>query len=250
MTKVVRKTYCFRDKEVIEVEEYTDANYGAPGTSRVKRQKPTPEQMAKKNQLNKEKRCRHKLLQYFNVNDIFATWTYRPENRPADMKEASLHFQKAIRKVKKLYRKAGKEMYWIRNIERGTKGAWHIHLIVNALDGVIEELIKAWPYGGTYCERIYQNRDMASRDFSRLAAYMTKSQIMLEVKENGDEIKHRVKESSFSTSRNMPIKEPKKEKKVRWGKVKPKKGYQIIKEYEGVVEQLGFRYRRYTMLRI
>lgn len=49
------------------------------------------------------------------------------------MNEALKDFQKAIRKVRKEYQKRGYEVFWIRNIERGTKGAWHIHIVLNEI---------------------------------------------------------------------------------------------------------------------
>ena len=59
-------------RNAIEVEEYHSGRYGAPGQKRVPRKKPTPEQIEKVNQRNKEKLCRRKLRQHFDVNDYFS----------------------------------------------------------------------------------------------------------------------------------------------------------------------------------
>ena len=48
-----RKKYTFRKGMVIEVEEYHDGRYGAPGVPRQKRKKPTKEQMIQINLQNK-----------------------------------------------------------------------------------------------------------------------------------------------------------------------------------------------------
>ena len=47
----VRKMYRF--EKFIEIEEYHDGRYGAPGKKREEKKKPTPEQMEKVNQMNR-----------------------------------------------------------------------------------------------------------------------------------------------------------------------------------------------------
>ena len=247
---VKRKTYHFRKNDIIEVEEFHDGNYGAPGKARTKREKPTQEQMQQVNALNKARRCRHKLLEYFTEGDVFATWTYEVKNRPPDMKKALKDFQKAMRYVRKEYKKRDRELFWIRNIERGTKGAWHIHLVINEIGDTANIIKEAWEHGGTYICEIKLNEKIYDKDFSKLAAYMTKDENTTEKKKNGEKGKPRIKESSYSTSRNMPLKEPKVDKLARWKQVpKPKKGYYIEKIFEGVNPVTGFMYRRYTMYR-
>lgn len=244
-----RKQYHFRKGDIIEVEEFHDGNYGAPGHGRAKRKKPTEEQMRATNALNKAKRCRHRLLEYFTKGDIWATWTYRPENRPEDMKAALNDFQKAMRIVRKEYQKRGQELRWIRNIERGTKGAWHIHLIINEIGDTASIIERAWKKGGTWCSEIGKSK-FAEDDMSKLAAYMTKDEYTREEKKDGTLGKPRLRESNYRTSRNMPLPEPKVDRLERWkAEPKPKKGYYIAKSYEGITP-LGFRYRRYTMIRL
>ena len=128
---IKRKEYKFQRGRIVEIQEFHDGNYGGPGKKRIKRKKPTEEQMRLVNADNKTRRCRHKLLEYFSTGDCFGTWTYSQQNRPPDMKAALSDFQKAIRIVRAEYKKRGKELFWIRNIERGTKGAWHIHFVLN-----------------------------------------------------------------------------------------------------------------------
>lgn len=60
------------------------------------------------------------------------------------MKEALKDFQKTIRKVRKEYQKRGYELFWIRNIERGTKGAWHIHIVLNEVGDTASILQQVW----------------------------------------------------------------------------------------------------------
>lgn len=247
---VKRKRYKFRGGDIIDIEEYHDGQYGAPGKRREKKEKPTKEQIRKINAKNKERRCRQRLLEYFSPGDCFATWTYNPDNRPPDMATALKDFQKAMRYVRKEYKKRGKEVFWIRNIERGTKGAWHIHLIINEIGETASIIERAWKHGGTWFSKIGQSKYFDD-DFTRLANYITKDEHTAYKKQDGTKGKPRITESNYNTSRNMPLPEPKVDRLVRWKKEpKPKKGYYIAKIHEGINPVTGYLYRRYTMIRI
>lgn len=128
-TKVVIRT---RHGDV--VSEYHSARYGAPGEKREKRKAPTPEQVEKQNQWQKEKKARIRLMEYFDENDYFSTLTYRVEERPPDMASAKADFAEAIKIIRREYKKRGKELRWIRNIEVGTRGAWHVHIVINRIE--------------------------------------------------------------------------------------------------------------------
>lgn len=248
---VNRLEYSFRKKEIIEIREYHDGNYGARGKKRIKKKKPTEEQMRLVNAQNKAVRCRHRLLEYFTPGDCFGTWTYAMGNRPPDMAAALKDFQKAIRKVRAEYQKRGYELFWIRNIERGTKGAWHIHFVVNEIGDTASIMQKAWTKGGTYSVEIRNDPKIYDEDFTKLAAYMTKDEHTREEKKDGTLGKPRLKESSYNTSRNMPLKKPKKDMLLHWKKeVKPRKGYYILSIHEGRNPFTGYKYRRYVMARI
>ena len=56
MTK--RKQHRFKGGKIIDVEEYHDGRYGAPGCKREKKKNPTKEQIQKINAWNKARRCR------------------------------------------------------------------------------------------------------------------------------------------------------------------------------------------------
>lgn len=60
-----RVTHTFRKGDILEVKEYHDGRYGARGLPREKKRKPTPEQMAVVNAMNKAETARHRLLEYF-----------------------------------------------------------------------------------------------------------------------------------------------------------------------------------------
>lgn len=247
---IKRKTYRLRHGDVIDVEEYHDGRYGAPGKRRQKKKKPTKEQMEIVNAMNKAKAARQRLIQYFNLGDYFVTLTYKVEERPPDMAAAKKDFQKAMRQIRKEYKRQGSPLYWIRNIEHGTKGAWHIHLIINRTEETARIIEESWQHGGVYIEQIRKSR-FFDEDFTKLAAYITKSEKTREKKQDGTNAKPRIRESSYSTSRNMPLPEPETRRLVRWKREpKPRKGYYMAKVHEGINPATGYRYRRYTMIRL
>ena len=226
-------------RNAIEVEEYHSGRYGAPGQKRIPRKKPTPEQIEKINQRNKEKLCRRKLRQHFDVNDYFSTLTYRREARPPTMEAAKKDFADFLKKVRREYKKRGEELKWIRNIETGTKGAWHIHMVINRIPDTDVIIAAAWKHGKVQNQLLHEKGE-----FRELAAYITKT----------PKTDPRLKESNYSASRNLPIPEPEKKEYLRWktwGKARIPKGWYLDPEsyYEGI-NIMGYRYRTYTLLRI
>jgi hypothetical protein len=229
----LRKTWNLRGKDILYVEENHDGRYGAKGKKRQPKRKLTPEDVYRVNHWNKIKKAR-----------------LTPENRPQDMKTAQEQFRDAMGKIKKIYKKGGKQLFWIRNIEKGTKGAWHIHFVINDIGTTASLIERAWPYGGVYITRIKKSK-CPEEDFHRLAAYITKDKNTREVKQDGNLAKPRIKESSYSHSRNMPLPDPKPKKLVRWQKeIKIKKGYYIAESFEGVNPVTGYKYRRYTLIKL
>ena len=248
---MIKRTKMFlRNGEVIDVSEFHDGRYGARGEKRGKRKKPTKEEMQKVNARNKTKKCRQRMIQYLNKGDLFCTLTYKLEERPLNMQEALKDFQAFMKAVRREYKKRGMKCYWFRNIECGTKGAWHIHLVINDIGDTASLIQRAWKHGGTWTITI-SNSKFYDEDFTKLASYMTKDENTVELKQDGTPCKPRIRESSYNTSRNMPLPEPKPDKLLRWKKeVKPSKGYYIARIYEGINPVTGYRYRQYTMMKL
>ena len=98
--------------------------------------------------------------------------------------------------MRKEYQKRGYELFWIRNIERGTKGAWHIHIVLNEIGDTASILQQVWGKGGVWsCE--IKNSQFYSEDFYQLASYLTKSEHRIEHKSNGDAAKPRLKRNEL-----------------------------------------------------
>ena len=230
----------YRFKNAIEVEEYHTARYGAPGQKRQKKRKAIPEEIDKINQYNRVKTARRKLRANFDVHDYFTDLTYRRDERPPDMAAAKKDFKKFIREVRKQYKKHGYELKWMRNIEVGTKNGWHIHLIINRYPETDIILAEAWKKGKVINQLMYEKGE-----FRKLAEYITKT----------PKTDPRLKESDYSTSRNLPIPEPKEKVYLKWESWRnvrvPQGFYLDVDSYhEGVNPVTGFRYRHYTLIRI
>lgn len=243
--KTKRKTWYLQKKDILYVEENHDGKYGAKGKERLPKRKLTPEDVQRVNAWNKSKRARLRLMEYFSPGDLWVTFTYKPENRPPDMDTAKKQFLKMMDKLRKIYRKKGRVLFWIRNIERGTKGAWHIHCIINDIGNTASLVERAWPYGGVYVTQIRKSK-CPEEDFQKLADYITKDEKTREKKQDGTLAKPRLSEANYSHSRNMPLPEPKPEELKRW----PKKGYYIAELFEGKNPVTGYNYRHYTLIRL
>ncbi len=228
----------YRFPNAIEVEEYHSAKYGAPGQKRLPKKKPTPEQIEKQNQRNKEKRCRRKLRAHFDINDYFVTVTYERGQRPANMEEAKRDLRTMIRKLRKEYRSRDQPLRWIMNIECGTRGAWHAHIVINRIPDLDVILRKYWKKGKIVHQLLYDKGE-----FRELAEYITKT----------PQTDTRLKESSYSTSRNLPIPAPKETivKSRSFGRVRIPKNFYLDKDtiHEGINPVTGYPYRQYTLLR-
>lgn len=247
---VRRNRYIFEN--VIEVEEYLDGRYGAPSERRQKKRTATKEQMEKVNQWNKSKKARHKLRKYFEAKkDWFVTLTCTKENRPADLKEMQARYKKFYEFLGPKFKKAGHTLRWIRNIENTPTNNWHIHVVISDLPGanIIALMNQAWPYGRVMnIQQLYEKGE-----FKSLADYVTKSEKTKKEYVEKGVLDHKITESNYSTSRNMPLPEPEVERLDHWEEeVKAPEGYYIEKEtfYEGTNKFTGYSYRHYVLVKI
>lgn len=150
-----------RFRNAIEVYEYHTAKYGAPGQERQEKKKATPEQMAKRNRYNRERLARWKLRNNFDVDDYFTRLSYEKDKRPESMEEAKEDWKAFLQILRREYKKRGAELKWMRNIEVGTRGAWHIHIIVNRIPDTDVILAKAWKHGQIQNQLLYQKGEFA-----------------------------------------------------------------------------------------
>lgn len=236
--------YCGPD--VIQVEYRYPMRWGAPGCKREERRKPTPEEMEKMNQRNREKKLQRIILTNFQPGKAWhCILKYRPQDRPEEWDLAKKQISDFRRKIKRILNKAGMTFRWISITERGKKGqALHHHMIIEDIteDGInMVKLFKEnWKFGSCAFIDLYEDGE-----YEKLAEYIIKK-----------ETKEDTKGCSYSRSRGN-LKEPKVRKKVlrrkRWPQEpKPKKGFYIVKEsvYNGENRVTGYPYQYYTQRRV
>lgn len=225
------------------VEEYHSGAKPPPGGRREKRT-PTPEEMEKANLRQKRRKAQLLLMNNFQADDYFVTLTYRPDERPKDLRQCQRQFKNFIARLRRAYAKGGEQLKWMRNIEVGSRGAWHIHLVVNRIRDTDILIRKNWTYGHPKSVLMYEDGG-----FRKLAEYMTKTSGGLPPNQKGD---------CYSHSRNltMPAAHRKEVKgnivsRGRFKAVRIPKGYYMDPEslYEGINAYTGYPYRYYVLLK-
>ncbi|MBP3617908.1 MAG: hypothetical protein J6J38_07715 [Lachnospiraceae bacterium] len=174
-------------------------NYGAKGEKRALRVKPTPEQIRKQNQRNREKKMRRLIKANFSEGDIWATLKY-PAGTRKETDEVKKDIRKFLEKVRKLYKDSGTELKFILRMEIGARGGIHIHILMNRMKDVDLKIQKAWKQGRVNFSNVY-----SAGGYQALAEYIVKEpdtqsirQMALFVPE--EEQKEYCK---YSTSRNL-----------------------------------------------
>lgn len=221
------------------VEEYYMPG-SAPKGPREKRRKVTPEEMEKINTRNKVRKVQLLLMNNFAENDYYTTLTFKREERPESLEECQKIMRKTITRLRTMYRRKGKELKWIANIEQGSKGGWHIHLVLNRIEGTDCMLQEAWKRGRAHNALLYREGS-----FRKLADYFVKP---AKKPEDGKNRK------GYSHSRNLKM--PREHKKLisrpKIWREDPRipKGFMLDKDsmYEAI-SAAGFPYRSYILIK-
>lgn len=125
--------------------------------SRGGRQKTTS---PKQKSLNDKKARRYfRLLakSNFGSNDIHLTLSYAENNRPNTPEQGEKKLRNFLRRLKRLYKRHGKELKYIYVTEVSSKGRAHHHLLIN--NGVDrDEIEQAWGLGWANSKRIQSER--------------------------------------------------------------------------------------------
>lgn len=163
----------FNREQVYVCGEYMDADiypvFQKPGARR-KRCKPTSEIQAKLNQRNAEKKLTRLVHNNFTENDIALHLTYRNGEEPENEADALRVLGNFIKRLKRRYKKAGKELKYISCTEYGKKtGRVHHHIIINGgYDR--DEIEKLWGRGYANSKRLQFEED----GVTGLARYIAK----------------------------------------------------------------------------
>ena len=242
-----------------EVEERHTWTWHPPNIGRKKKEKPTAEAVRKNNHRLMARKRRMQLELYFDEEDCYMTLTYPKDGRPEDMQACKDDWKRLTGILRRVFKKNGAPLMWIRNIEAGTKGAWHIHAVVKELPPGSVDLEGKPTTTAKLVSKIWQKKMKHGRvdtqylqeDVSDLADYITKSP------ESSKETGHTVKESNCSASRNMPLPEPEVKRYSRWKTfvdrdIKVPKGWALDKESvrESNNPYTGYPRREYRLIRL
>ncbi|MGN0506661.1 MAG: hypothetical protein ACI4FZ_08875 [Lachnospiraceae bacterium] len=245
-----------------EYEYKWEGNYGAKGEKRAPRRKATPEQIAKQNQRNREKKMRRLIKKNFRAGDLWCTLKYPKGTRLAaeKVKKDMKVFFDAMRKAYKAREEPFKYIY---RLEVGKQGGIHIHLLCNRLtdkpvkgkpdtDTLIQ---RAWKPGRVNFESLYD-----AGGYQQLAEYIVKKPDKQTEKQLSMFPDAEQKEFlRYSSSRNLirPVPEQKEYKRRTLKKLmengpEPTPGYYIDKNSirKGVNPYTGLSYYQYIEYRI
>ena len=195
----------WRFKDSIEYEFKFVGQYGGKGEKRASKEKPTPEQVARQNQLNKEKKVRRLIKANFSERDYWVTLKYPKGERPTieTVKEDVATF---LGRLRRMYKKSGDVVKFIYRIEIGSRGGAHVHMILNRAADTPTDLaiIAAWSFGRVNFEHLYQ-----TGDYSKLAAYLVKPPLP-EAQRHIDLLPPEARREviKYSSSRNLVRPEP------------------------------------------
>ena len=129
-----------------------------PAGKRRKKCRPTSAVQARLNQRNAEKKLTRLVRMNFGANDCAIHCTYRPADEPEGAAEAQRDAQNFIKRLKRLYRKAGVELKYVYATECGKNGGWHHHFILTG--GVDRDDIEnAWGNGFANAKRLKLEED-------------------------------------------------------------------------------------------
>lgn len=238
----IERVYRFSCSDSIEIERFHSGRYGAPNEKRQKRRKPTSEEVARQNQVNRKNRTRRYLKENFIAEeDLWLTFTYKKGTR-TDIQSVKRDFKRFIRWLKYQYGIRGHPLKWIAAFHVGSKGAGHFHMVLNRIpdyDIIVRELWKRIENSGHVNMEILRTEG----DFEQLAAYIVETK---KANAEGQQA------SEYSHSRNLVLPQPRKREiksKSMLDVPRPYKGYYVDPEsiVSGRNPITGHLYQHFTM---
>ena len=239
--------------KTIEIEYFFTSRYKKKGIKRGDKVKPTSEQQKKINAKHAEKKLRILINANFGYGDFHLVLDYiRKKGQPRRTREQMRHdMDRFLRKCRKEYRKAGKELKYIHVMEIGDKGARHHHLVINYIDTKI--LQKCWykAYEGHNRIKVFPLDD--SGNHMELAAYLIKYTDKHRSEEDGA-----LQSKRWNSSKNLihPVPEYQIMSNREWfrNEARPIKGYYVDKKSisKGIhsPEYYGYGFFRYILVKI
>lgn len=199
-----------------------------PGEKRIIKQMQTALSQEKVNIRKQVEGLRWILNTNFAEGDMHVKFSFKKEQRPDGYEELVKIKNKLIRDLRKWYRKEGIVFRYVYVLETGSRGAYHIHMVVKSINPKI--LKKCWDHGYIYITLLDE-----TGQYGKLAAYL--------VKEKGRKKMEKYGGKTYSVSRNME--KPIIKKEIIRGRdffredVRAQKGYYVDKQMD--VESAGVR---------
>lgn len=130
-------SYCYREKRYIcgefeEVQIFPVFPCRTHGGRRSRKRKPSSEVQKKLNERNAQRKLSRLVHTNFKNRDYAVTFTYTNDCRPVDEQSAKRDIQNFMRKARRIYKKADKELKYIWVLECSEKtGKIHFHTIMS-----------------------------------------------------------------------------------------------------------------------
>lgn len=165
-----------------------------PPRTRGKRTNPTRPAQEMLNTVNSEIKLEMLINENFGRLDYAMHASYSNAFLPETVEEVDRDRKNYIRRLQRVYDKAGVEFKWIAVIEHGSNGRWHLHMLVSG--GVPREVLESkWGMGYCNADRL----QFSERGLKGLQHYIVKERVMYK---------------RWSASRNLKKPPPKKERPV------------------------------------
>lgn len=191
------KTTCKAGKTK-EYEFYYSYRFDQKGGSRKKKENRTPEAQRQVNRRMAEKKLTRLMNANLSGEDYYLTLSYRKEKRP-DRETLNRDIRTLLRKLRRIYRKHGKELKYIWTAEKGERGAAHLHIVVNGIDHISHIIRDLWEKGWICIKPLDK-----SGQYRKLAGYFIKYSDKTMKTEQGFINKR------YCSSKNLIIPEPEK----------------------------------------
>lgn len=227
---------------VREVRKYHSSRYPGRRMERVPKSEETSEPQKIINRRNAKRNLYWKILANFVREDIRIDLTYA--GTAPDIEDANRNLTNFINRLKRLYKRKGRQLKWIAVTEYDGHRVHH-HLLINNVGIFRAEINEIWPFCNIRYNA-FRFYDGGEEDAARVASYL--------IKETNNTYKKKgaVQKTRYRCSRNL--KKPKIIKKVIHSKTwtdRPKaiKGYYIQQPVEYGHMGDGYPYQVYRMIR-
>lgn len=224
-----------------EIAKYYTRRFQPKGEKRNPKEKATSEKQKKVNDRQLVRKLTRILNENFDGTSRYVTFSYSKDNRPPDVETLLAQIRELLKKMRKVYKEEGQALMYVETAEVGSRGAAHIHMVINDID--MRKIEKLWKYGYVSSKPLDD-----SGQYRKLAEYFIK--YYQKTKETNEQIQKK----AYNCSRNLKRPEP--ERRVMRGnrfskEIRVPKGWYLDKESvsEGITED-GYEFFFYTLVRV